>query len=223
MVISEVGVTLFFQHRRCKPQGKMAGALLITCVILSAIYTFLTSQERFICFPLARHRQHRPCSGTASPATRQPGQKSHPKRHSANLLSESRKRAKKSYWGGPTGRGAADAGSQLLLPSTLVHPSTLRGPKHPCLHPWERPCWLHIPLPALTCCVPTAKTWGSIYLQGEHGFLSRKTSTFVTFLLGLKSWKGQVLEAKKMEKGSKKRPRVSLKKAFSINIFKLIS
>lgn len=32
----------------------MAGALLITCVILSAIYTFLTSQEGFICFPLPR-------------------------------------------------------------------------------------------------------------------------------------------------------------------------
>lgn len=54
MVISEVGVTLFFQHCRCKPQGKMAGALLITCVILSAIYTFLTSQEGFICFPRPR-------------------------------------------------------------------------------------------------------------------------------------------------------------------------
>lgn len=67
MVISEVGVTLFFQHRRCKPQGKMAGALLITCVILSAIYTFLTSQERFICFPLARRGQHRPCSGNSEP------------------------------------------------------------------------------------------------------------------------------------------------------------
>lgn len=57
MVISKVGVTLFFQHCRCKPQGKMAGALLITCVILSAIYTFLTSQEGSICFPVTHGRR----------------------------------------------------------------------------------------------------------------------------------------------------------------------
>lgn len=50
MVISEVGVTLS-RHWRCKPQGKMVGALLITCVILSAIYTFLTSQVCFLPCP----------------------------------------------------------------------------------------------------------------------------------------------------------------------------
>lgn len=45
----------------------MAGALLITCVILSAIYTFLTSQEGFICFPLPRGGEHAAGPGHCQP------------------------------------------------------------------------------------------------------------------------------------------------------------
>lgn len=46
---------------------------------------------------------------------------------------------------------------------------------------------------------------GNQLFTGQSRTSSRKTSTFVTFLLGLESWKGQVLEAKKMEKDSKKK------------------